>query len=318
MVDEPDSTLAALLEMPGKSFQGPLPPASPEDQALAAELHRDVEHLAGDIGRRGLFRPGTLEGAADWIGASLLEAGHEVGRQAFDVGAYECVNLECQIWGTTKADEIVVVGAHYDSTSETPGADDNASGVAATLALARRLRDSKFERTLRLVFFANEEAPYFHTGAMGALVYARRCRARHENVVAMLSLESIGYYDDAANSQGYPPPFDRYYPSTGNFIGMVGNIDSRDLVRQLTGAFRRCAAFPCEGAALPEELPGVSLSDHWAFWHEGYRAAMVTDTAPFRNPHYHQPSDTPETLDYDRMSRVVSGVAKCLGELLRG
>jgi hypothetical protein len=131
----------------------------------------------------------------------------------------------------------------------------------------------------------------------------------------MLSLETIGYYDDAAGSQQYPPPFGWWYPSEGNFIGIVGNVRSRGLVRRVVGTFRQHEKFPCEGAALPAAVPGISFSDQWSFWEEGYPAAMVTDTAMFRYPHYHEPEDTVDKVDFERTARVVRGLDRVVIEL---
>jgi Zn-dependent M28 family amino/carboxypeptidase len=213
----------------------------------------------------------------------------------------------------------VVVGAHYDSHGNIPAADDNASGVAAVLALARAYARERPgpERTLRFVFFVNEEPPFFQTDAMGSRVYARRCRARGETIVAMLSLETVGYYCDRSGSQNYPFPLSAFYPSRGDFIGFVGDLSSRRLVKRVVDSFRRHAMFPSQGAALPSGLRGVGWSDQWSFWQEGYPAVMCTDTAPFRNPNYHTPRDTPDTLDFDRMARVVEGLTGVVRELTR-
>ncbi|MHC4320424.1 MAG: M28 family peptidase, partial [Planctomycetota bacterium] len=163
--------------------------------------------------------------------------------------------------------------------------------------------------------FVNEEPPYFQTANMGSRVYARRCRQRGEDITAMICLETIGYYSDEKGSQNYPPPLGLLYPSTGDFIALVGNYGSRALVRQVVESFRRHAQFPSEGAAMPGVLPGIGWSDHWAFWKEGYSAVMVTDTAPFRYPHYHQSTDTPDKIDYERMARVVEGMEAVVREL---
>ncbi|HYW79671.1 MAG TPA: M28 family peptidase, partial [Thermoguttaceae bacterium] len=221
-----------------------------------------------------------------------------------------------EILGTTWADEIVVVGSHYDTVVGTPGANDNTSGVAALLALARRFTQKKTDRTLRFVALVNEEPPYFQSETMGSRVYARRCAERRENIVAMLSLETIGYYDDAEGSQNYPPPFGELYPSEGNFIGFIGNAASGDLVRQAVATFRQNEPFPCEGAALPESVPGVGFSDQWSFWQEGYPALMVTDTAMFRYPHYHTAEDTIDKVDFDRTARVVRGLGHVIAALV--
>jgi Zn-dependent M28 family amino/carboxypeptidase len=294
--------------MPSKSYAGALPPLTGEQAALADELKRHVEALAGDIGERNLLRYANLVAAVGWIEATMAELGYAVKRQEYQVNGKTCVNLAAEIPGADRPDEIVVVGAHYDSVVNCPGANDNGTGVAATLALARAMRDSKPPRTVRFVFFVNEEPPHFQTANMGSRVYARGCRQRGEKLTAMFSLETIGYYSDEPGSQHYPPPLGLLYPSTGNFIAFVGNYGSRDLVRQAVLSFRMNAAFPSEGGAPPGFLPGIGWSDHWAFWKEGYDAVMVTDTAPFRYPHYHRETDTPDKIDYERMARVVSGL----------
>src|SRR5690606_24455686 len=187
----------------------------------------------------------------------------------FLVSGVECHNIEAELTGETQPEQIVIVGAHYDTAPGTPGANDNASGVAALLALARRFAHSRPEKTLRFVAFTNEEPPYFQTPSWGAWVYARRCRQRGEKLVAMLSLETIGYYTDEPNSQQYPAPFGAFYPSEGNFIGVIGNVGSRRLVQQVVEILRQQAAFPCEGGAIPAEVPGVGWSDDWSCWQEG-------------------------------------------------
>jgi Zn-dependent M28 family amino/carboxypeptidase len=288
---------------------------SPEEEKIAAALRTDVERLAGTIGQRNMPHYPQLVAAANFIEAELRTAGFPPKRQTFDVKGRPCANIEAQLAGGKQADEIVVVGAHYDSNVGTPGANDNGSGVAALLTLARRLADAKPSRTVRFVAFVNEEAPYFETELMGSFVYARRCRERQEKITAMLSLETIGYYSDEADSQKYPIPFNVFYPSTGNFIGFIGNVESGDLVKQVVATFRRDAKFPSEGGALPSQIDGVGWSDHWSFWQMGYPAVMVTDTAAFRYPHYHAAEDTPDKLSYDRMARVVVGLEAVVRDL---
>jgi Zn-dependent M28 family amino/carboxypeptidase len=198
-----------------------------------------------------------------------------------------------------------------------PAANDNASGVAAILALARRFAGSPGDRTLRFVAFVNEEKPYAHTDQMGSVVYAWRCRQRGEKVTAMLSLETIGYYNDEPGSQKYPSPIGRFYPSTGNFIAFVGNTRYGWLVREAVAAFRRSEPFPSQGGVLPESIPNIGFSDHWSFWQEGYPALMVTDTANFRYPYYHMPEDTVDKVDFERMSRVVRGLGSVVAALVK-
>ena len=262
--------------------------------ALASALRRDVEALCA-IGPRNTFEPETLDAAARYIQEAL--AGHEVERQTFDAEGIAVANLIVEIRGSSRPEEIVIVGAHYDSVDGTPGADDNASGVAGMLALARQFANAKPARTLRFVAFVNEEPPHFQTGSMGSYVYARRCAQRKERVVAALSLEMLGYYDDALGSQQYPPPLAALYPDTADFIGFAGNVGSRALVNRCVKAFRAHTPFPAHAAVLPEVIPQVGWSDQWSFWQFGWPALMVTDTALFRNPHYHTDHDTAETLD---------------------
>jgi hypothetical protein len=314
-----DCTAAAwnMIRMPGKSHQGPLPPQDDRLLALASELRRHVAYLADEIGERNVrFRPRELARTAEYIEAELADAGYSVKRQKYDVGGTICVNLEVEIPGTTKTDEIVIIGAHYDSVADCPAANDNGSGIAAILSLARTFSDSQNDRTLRFVAFVNEEEPYAHTEQMGSWVYARRCRQRKEKVTAMLTLETIGFYSDEPGSQKYPSPLGLFYPSTGNFIAFVGNTRYGQLVRQVVRAFRQNEQFPSLAGAMPEAMSDIGRSDHWPFWQEGYPALMVTDTAPFRYPHYHKPEDTVDKIDFERMARVVRGLRSVVRTLV--
>ncbi|NLF38633.1 M28 family peptidase [bacterium] len=284
-------------------------------ELLAASLSNDVHVLAGEIGERNFFRPERLDEAAGYIESNLAASGYAVERHAFTARGKDYVNLAAERYGAALSNEIVVVGAHYDTVAGTPGADDNASGVAALLALARMNATNTPARTLRFVAFANEEPPFFWSDDMGSRRYAMRCAERNERIVAMIALESIGFYTDAENSQRYPPPFSLFYPSRGNFIAFVANLSSRGLVKRAAAAFKEHSTFPVESAAVPGWTPGVWWSDHWSFWKEGYAAFMVTDTAPFRNPEYHEPFDTPEKLDYGRMAQVVEGMRHVIDDL---
>jgi len=301
--------------MPGRSYAGPLGPLTEREQALRAELREHVGVLAGKIGERNLIRVHALRAAADYLRASLAGMGYDVREQVFRVEGEEVRNLEVEVKGSARPEEIVLIGAHYDSVIGAPGANDNASGVAALVALARWARERQFARTVRFVAFVNEEPPFFQSKAMGSRVYAREAKARGENIVAMLSLETIGCYSDAPGSQSYPAPFSFFYPRTGNFIGFVGNVGSRALVQQVVSLFREKAKFPSEGVAAPGWIPGIGWSDQWSFWQEGYSGVMVTDTALFRYAHYHTERDLPEMLDYERTARVVAGVEQVIGAL---
>ncbi|HYS43694.1 MAG TPA: M28 family peptidase [Geobacteraceae bacterium] len=304
-----------MMQMPGHSHKGPLPPLSRDQAALRDRLRGHVTMLAGEIGERNVLHYRALQQAAQYVTSRLRGLGLTVREEPYLVEDKEVVNIEAELKGTVHPEEIVVIGAHYDSVSGTAGANDNGSGVAALLELARLLKETNPARTVRLVAFVNEEPPWFQTEAMGSLVYARRAKKRGDKIVAMLSLETIGCYSDLPKSQHYPAPFGLFYPDTGNFIAFVGNFRSRSLLRRAIGTFRATTPFPSEGVAAPEAISGIGWSDHWSFWQEGYPALMVTDTAPFRYLHYHEPEDTPEKLDYERMARVVDGLVRVATEL---
>jgi hypothetical protein len=307
------------VSAPGHGGSG----AAPADAAaLADELRRDVGVLAGEIGPRHAWRRAALDEAARFGAAALEAAGLTVERHEFRAPdhAEPFVNLVAQVAGGARAAEIVIVGAHYDSVAvdDCPGANDNGSGVAAVLAQARRFAHARPERTLRFVLFANEEPPFFLGDGMGSRVYASRCRARSERIVAMLCLETMGYFADEPGSQRYPPGIAWLYPDAGNFIAFVSNVGSRALLRRCVKSFRAAAAIPAQGAALPAFLPGIGWSDHASFWKAGFPAVMVTDTAPFRYPHYHARGDTPERLDYRRLALVVAGLRSVIEDLTKG
>jgi hypothetical protein len=304
------------VSMPGHSFEGAPAPPSSEDKALRARLERDVVTLASDIGPRNHERRDALDAALQYIAARLTSAGYEPRVRAFHAAGQRFENLEVVIPGRLSPGESIVVGAHYDTASHTPGADDNASGVAALLAIAEALKDREPERTVRLVAFANEEPPFFGSDDMGSVRYANAI-VDETRVVAMLSLETIGYFSEESGSQQYPFPFDLFYPSRGNFLGFIGNPESSDLVKKVVRSFREHARLPSEGAAAPASIPGVDWSDQRAFWALGIPAVMVTDSAPFRNPHYHEPTDTPETLDYDALARATLGLVEVTIDLAR-
>ena len=306
---------ALVVRMPGRPHAGPPPALTTAQETTRRELETHVTTLAGRIGERHSRRPAALAAAAAYVEETFGALGYVVTSQPFAVDGQPFRNLEVTLPGRERPDEVVVVGGHYDSAVGTPGADDNATGTAGVLELARLLRDVPLARTVRLVAFVNEEPPYFLTEHMGSRVHARAARRRGDRITAMLSLETIGHYTSAPGSQQYPPPLNLAYPDRGDFIGFVGNVASRSLVRQSIGAFRRHARFPSQGAAAPGWIPGVYWSDHWSFWQEGYPAIMITDTAPFRNPAYHSSADTPDRVDYANMARVVEGLAFVVREL---
>ena len=278
------------------------------DPEAVKRLEDHVRMLAETIGPRNISHPEAYKKAADYLQSQLEAMGYKVARQTFEVDGVECVNL----WTDhTAGKDILVVGAHYDSCDITPGADDNASGCAATLELARRLKDSKEGPSVRFVLFANEEPPYFQTEQMGSLVYARACQKEGEKFMGMLSLESIGFYSDAKGSQKFPVGLTGY-PDTGNFLGFVSDISSKALMERCLLGFKEARTMHAEGIAAPGIVSGITWSDHWSFSKCGYPAVMVTDTAPFRNPNYHAQTDTADTLDYLRLAAATEGIRQMI------
>jgi len=301
--------------MPLSSYQDPLPTLSAAQSELASRLQKHVQYLSHEIGQRNLDCAGSMKTTEDYLRRELTRLGYAVMEQNYSVDGQLVSNLEAQLPGASPSEAIVIIGAHYDSVAGTVGADDNASGVAAALELARTLHDIRLRRSVRFVFFANEEPPFFQTDTMGSLIYARELHNKGIGVSAMISLETIGFYSDAPGSQKYPPVLGFLYPSSGNFIGFVSNTDSRDLLRRSIRSFRESAKFPSEGVAAPATWPGVGWSDQWSFWQFGYPAIMVTDTATFRDPYYHTSRDTADKLDFAKMAIVVDGMRSVVTSL---
>lgn len=303
------------MNMGDKPSKSVLPPLTSDEVQTRAHLREHVQMLAQTIGGRNAVRYGNLCKAADYIEQQLRAFGYAPTRQTYEIDAQTFTNIEAELSGHGKADAVLVVGAHYDTAAGLPGANDNASGVAAALELARQFASKPQSRRIRWVFFANEEPPYFQTPGMGSYVYAKRCHERKEEVAAMLSLETIGYYSEEPGSQTYPVGFHPGYPHRGNFLGFVADLRSALLLQRVLKVFRRGTSLPAQGAAAPSSIPGVGWSDQWSFWQFGYRALMVTDTAPYRYPYYHTAEDTPDKLDYHRMARAVTGLAAVVHEL---
>ena len=284
------------------------------ESALERNLRRHVAGLATGIGERNVWRPGSLTAAAGYIQSVWKAEGFAVVPQVcYSWRGEPCLNLEVAVAGHSRASEFLLVGAHYDTVPESPGANDNASGVAALLELARLLKEREPAQTLKLVAFVNEEAPFFRSAQMGSSIYAARARMRRERISLMLSLETLGCFDSTPGSQIYPPLLRFFYPDRGNFIALVSNLAGLQALRRLSSVYRSQSPFPCETLAAPAIVPGVSWSDHRSFWQAGYKAVMVTDTAFYRYRHYHLPDDTAEKLDYRSMAQVVDGLARTLG-----
>jgi Zn-dependent M28 family amino/carboxypeptidase len=283
--------------------------------SLAERLRQHVIELAS-VPRP----PGSPEHAraAKYIGDHLRQAGFTPSTAECIVAGFPCRNVMTEAEPRDERLPLVIVGAHYDSIPDSPGADDNGSAVAALIELARLIRPALASGVprarLQLVAYDLEEY-----GMMGSLRHSRQVKEAGLPLRGMISLEMLGYTDSRPGSQGLPPHLRSLYPNVGNFIGVVGNDASLDLLRVVVEGMKRVPGLPVESLAVPgngEALPPVRLSDHSSFWDDGFPALMVTDTSFFRNPHYHQATDTPETLDYPFLARVTEGVCQAVSQLL--
>ncbi len=304
-----------MFRIPGKSYKGQLPPLQKEEIILQDLLRKDIQKITVEIGARNYIKYKNLNAAKSFFENTLTQLGYKVEQQEYKIDKKPYYNLEVQRLGTEKPSEVILIGGHYDSAFNSPGANDNGTGAAATLELARIFAKKSTRRTVRFVEFTNEEPPFFWTGNMGSLVYAKQMDQRKENIIVMLSLETMGYFSDKEGSQKYPFPIGLLYPNQGDFIGFIGNLNSGDLVRRSISSFRRHAKFPSEGAILPGWIPGVGWSDQWSFWEKGYKGIMITDTAPYRYPYYHTEDDTLDKINFDKLARVVSGLSEVISDL---
>lgn len=322
---------------PSAHLQHATPPATAAD-----DLRRTIGKLAGEVGERNIWHSEKLADAANWIEAELTRAGYKARRQEFSVAktnqgsASNLVwNIEAELRGTSRPEEILIIGAHYDSKAATsywhahgpttpekpgtPGANDNASGVAAMLALAKFFEGHPQRRTIRFVAFVNEEPPFYQTPKMGSWVYAQASKMRDEKIVGMISAETLGCYSVRPRHKRnlffrlFAPLFG--LPDRPDYVAFVGNFNSRVLVREAKEAFRNQVDFPVRSVAVPTLHRRVAWSDDWAFWKYGFRAFSVTDTAYLRHDDYHELDDTPEKIDYEQMSRVVEGLKGVIRKL---
>ena len=280
-------------------------PATGGSERQRQRLERHVTHLASEIGPRNSYHHGALRTALAFVQASLAEVGHVPISQPYDTRGQSFANIAAELTGADRRDEIVVVGAHYDTHKDSPGADDNGSAVAALLELARHFARQQVPRTLRFVAFTNEEAPFTRRKDMGSRVYARTCRERGDNITAMICLESLGYYSDEPGSQ-WLSLGGLLLPRQGDFLALVANRPSRKLLARVVEALsKQQRPLSYRPLVLPTNFPGAWSSDHWSFWREGYPALMVTDTAPLRNRYYHTREDTPDKVDFARLDQAV-------------
>lgn len=282
-------------------------PSGPADAAVRANVEVTVRALSGARNER---HPQAYQRAAAWITEAWRAQGYAVTTEA------PFGTLVAELPGD--GPELVVLGAHYDSAYDAPGADDNASGVAAMLEVSRLLAGRRLPRTVRFYAWANEEPPCFQRACMGSARSAALARERGDVLRAVLALDSVGYYDDTPGSQAYPVPFGLLFPDRADFVAVVGDLRSAGLVRDVAGRLRSAGSLPVSAAATPAFISGVDWSDHWSFWQQGWPAVMLTDMPPFRNPHYHELTDTPDTLDFDRLARFAAALTVTVEGLAGG
>lgn len=314
-----------VYEMPGEKYEGPFAPLSEAERILKSSLRSHIKTLAEDIGPREiLYSYSAYSRTCDYITSQLEQFGYNVEAQEFKVSGRTARNLVAQLVGTEDSLPPLVVGAHFDTVSPTvPGANDNGTGIASLLEIARLLKNEPPpDRSVIFVAFTNEEPPFFQSDDMGSMVYARSLKSRARSLLGMICLETIGFYSDDKGSQDIPdiilPVYKRIRGDDlrGNFIGFFSDLESAGFLKQAVLAFRNNCRFPSEGLASPI-VPGLDLSDQWSFWQNGYRAIMVTDTAMMRYRPYHTPEDTPDKLTYEPYARVTMGLAEVVRALAR-
>jgi Zn-dependent M28 family amino/carboxypeptidase len=297
------------------------PPLTAREQQTRARLRRDVEMLSEVLGPRNWKHHGALEASARFIEDRLTSLGFSPTAQRYKVFGKEVRNIIAEIPGhhPRAGRDIFLLGAHYDSV-ECPAANDNASGVAGVLEAAHRFAGNSFRRTVRLVFFVNEEPPFYKGNDMGSLRYARLCRQNHERIRGLVNLETVGCYYAGEGSQHYPehPWIDkarRFLPKQGNFVVFTGDFRSARLTFALYRRFKKHTRFPALWFPSPRSVMGPDMSDHWSFWQVGYPGVMVTDTAFMRYPHYHTQNDLPSKMNFDAMTRVTAATIESLADL---
>jgi hypothetical protein len=285
----------------------------PNRNEIRANLTAHVKYLSQDLGDRSIYRPEMLKAAENYVFENFARLGYAPWRQTFICERQEVSNV---IAGDQSPQGYYILGAHFDTVYGTPGADDNASGVAVLLEVARLAKTLALPQPWTFIGFTTEEPPIFFTPYMGSSVYARKAKKNKEKILGMLCLEMVGYYRQEPDSQSLPLSLKLMgYPTTGNFIGLVSDWRSKPLMQRLDRAIKQGCRLPTATLAVPLGgylLPEVRLSDHANFWDEGYRAIMLTDTSFFRNPHYHGAGDVLETLDLEAMTELTLGLANFL------
>jgi Zn-dependent M28 family amino/carboxypeptidase len=286
---------------------------APTTQPAASAMRVEIETLSTTYADRDPTHPAVYAASVDYLEGRLEDAGHAVRRQTFEAVGVLCHNLIVELPGTEPGLPMLIVGAHHDAVPTTPGADDNATGVAAVLELARRLKDAEHARPIRLILWANEEPPHFRTATMGSVVAAQASRAAGEAIFGVISVDMIGYFSDEPNSQRMPPGLAIPGADVADFVAAEGEPMSGDFIAQFDAAWP--GTIRLIALTLPREVDAGGLSDHWSYQRAGYPGLILTDTSFFRNRHYHRPTDTPATLDFDRFEQVVDDLEQAVRTL---
>ncbi len=285
-------------------------------QKKIERIYKDVELLTSIRPFRNYLNTESLEKTASYIESIFKENCEETQIQSFEAENKTYKNIIGSFNVSEK--ERIIVGAHYDVAGDTPGADDNASGVVGLLELSRLIKEVKpsLKYRIDLVAYANEEPPFFATRKMGSYIHAKSLHDKRVPVKVMICLEMIGYFSDKPNSQSFPLPFMKwFYPDKGNFVGVVGKLGQGRITKRIRDIMRKNSRIGVYSINAPKIIPGVDYSDHRNYWHFEYNAVMITDTAFYRNPNYHRRTDTIDTLDFEKMYQVINGIFAVLTKL---
>lgn len=285
-------------------------------QVSEKALEQHVKMLSETFYPRGHAYTKNLDRTADYIKTLFSKTKGKVSVQEYNVGDAQYKNVICRFGSSDK--DLIVVGAHYDGCFDTPGADDNASGVAGLLEIARLINNSKnlSQKNIELVAYSTEEPPHFGSKDMGSYIHAKSLADKNISIKGVLILEMIGYFTDTPNSQTYPSPILNFiYPSVGNFIVIVGKLQQREFTKKIKISMKGVTDLPTYSINAPSSIPGIDFSDHRNYWIYGYNAVMITDTSFFRNKNYHSANDTYDTLDYKKMAQVVISTYQAILEL---
>ncbi len=278
----------------------------------AENLKQHVYMLAGEIGERNIKRPEGLINAAHYISRQWQAMGYQIHTQGYHAHDIPCANLEITQRGISNPERVIVVAAHYDTIGGCPGANDNGSGLAVMIEMARAMRTLRLESTVRFVALVNEEPPFFGTEHMGSWIYAHQASRRGDDIQLAVILDTLGYYNHQPSSQLYPPLFGMAYPDRGDFVAFISNLRASRKASHFASAFGRSQKLPYQKVVAPQIIPGMNWNAQTPFSLHNYSSVMVTDTGPYRYPFYHSAKDTPEKLSYDQMALIAQGLVKAV------